>query len=74
MLSIVQFSVQLLLLATVSPLKTSFSLSAFCWPRQVDRRVQERVKEFIGKEDYEFGDISREIENRRRKWVAGETF
>ena len=29
---------------------------------------QNRVEEFIGKE-YEFGDITREVENRRQEWV-----
>lgn len=24
-----------------------------------------------GKNEYEFGDISREIENRRRDWISG---
>ena len=31
--------------------------------------VQSRVEEFTGKEGYEFGDISREIENRRKEWM-----
>jgi len=31
--------------------------------------VKERVAEFTGSEDYEFGDISKEIEIRRRAWV-----
>ena len=27
------------------------------------------MSEFTGKGDYEFGDISREVERRREKWV-----
>ena len=36
--------------------------------REIDRRVKQRVEEFTGK-PYEFGDISRQIEERRRDWV-----
>ena len=38
--------------------------------KEIDRRVKQRVQEFTSKEgDYEFGDISREIENRRKQWM-----
>ena len=38
-------------------------------PRKVAKRVGDRVSEFTGKGEYQFGDISREIEKRRAEWV-----
>lgn len=38
---------------------------------EIDKRSRAKVIEFIGKEDYEFGDISKEVENRRRDWMKG---
>lgn len=35
---------------------------------EIAKRVDERVTEFLGK-PYEFGDISRAVENRRKEWV-----
>jgi hypothetical protein len=35
----------------------------------VTRRVQDRVEEFTGK-PYEFGDVSRAVEAKRRAWVS----
>jgi len=36
----------------------------------VDRRVKERVAEFTGSDEYEFGDITKEINNRRKEWMT----
>ena len=36
--------------------------------KEINQRVQLRVEEFTGK-PYEFGDVTREIENRRKEWV-----
>ena len=46
-------------------------LFAYCRSQEINQRVQSRVVEFIDKDNYEFGDVSREVENRRRQWVEG---
>jgi len=36
---------------------------------EIDRRSQKQLLEFIQKDEYEFGDISREVEDRRKQWM-----
>ena len=37
----------------------------------MSKRVKAGVVEFTGKSDYEFGDVSKELEKRRKKWAEG---
>jgi hypothetical protein len=37
--------------------------------REMMKRIESRVVSFTGKDNYEFGDISRAIEQSRRQWV-----
>ena len=36
--------------------------------KEMTKRVKNRLSDYLGK-DYEFGDITRQIENQRREWV-----
>ena len=37
---------------------------------EIDRRIKDRVNKFTGKGDYAFGDVAREVMNRRKQWAT----